>query len=98
MFALHALRTRKRALFGPGGSCAIEERQHDLRKFIAIIVAIAINVAVLASLHNSSGAVVAGATPPRATQRVLTLPVITVRPSALQWRELGRIPASAGSG
>lgn len=70
----------------------------DIRKFIAIIVAIAINVAVLASLHNSTGAVIAGAGSPWGTQRVPTLPVITVRPSALQWRQLGRTPASAVSG
>lgn len=69
----------------------------NVQRLIAIVAATAINVAVLASFHNSSGAVVAGAAPPRRTQKVLTLPVITVRPSAQQWRELQRMPASAAS-
>lgn len=69
----------------------------NMRRLIAIIVATAVNVAVLASFHNSSAALVAGAIPPRRAQKVLTLPVITVRPSAQQWRELRRVPASAAS-
>ncbi|HJR15164.1 MAG TPA: hypothetical protein VJ833_14865 [Rhodanobacteraceae bacterium] len=69
----------------------------NMQRLIAIVAAIAINVAVLASFHNSSATVVANAISPRRAQKVLTLPVITVRPSAQQCHELRRTPAPAAS-
>ncbi|HVX05149.1 MAG TPA: hypothetical protein VHA71_08520 [Rhodanobacteraceae bacterium] len=69
----------------------------NIQRFIVIVAAIAINVAVLASFHGSRGAIVGDAPPPQRTQNMPTLPVITVRPTAQQWRELGRTPAPAAS-
>ncbi|HET7161585.1 MAG TPA: hypothetical protein VFI32_02815 [Rhodanobacteraceae bacterium] len=65
-----------------------------LRKLIAIVIAVAINCAVLAWFHAWSASAVAAAAlaPPAA----VTLPVINVRPSAAQWRELQRVHAHAG--
>ncbi|MGH8118047.1 MAG: hypothetical protein ACREP0_10115 [Rhodanobacteraceae bacterium] len=63
----------------------------NVQKLIAIVVAIAINCAVLAWLHGWSPATVASAAPPPVrAQQIITLPTITVRPSADQLRELQR--------
>ena len=60
----------------------------NIQKLIAIVVAIAINCAVLAWFHEWSNAAVAGATSPASAQKIVTLPVINVHPSTAQLREL----------
>ncbi|TAM99643.1 MAG: hypothetical protein EPN40_04985 [Rhodanobacteraceae bacterium] len=60
----------------------------NTQKLIAIVVAIAINCAVLAWFHAWSNAAIASATPPANAQKIVTLPVINVHPSTAQLREL----------
>ncbi|MGH8112696.1 MAG: hypothetical protein ACREPL_12370 [Rhodanobacteraceae bacterium] len=68
----------------------------NVQKLIAIVVAIAINCTVLAWLHGWSPASVASAAPPPVrAQQIITLPTITVRPSAGQLRELQRERAAS---
>lgn len=68
----------------------------NIQKTIAIVAAIAINVAVLAGFHAWSTATVASAahTQP-ATQHIVTLPVINVTPSPAQLRELHKRPVAS---
>ena len=68
----------------------------NAQKLIAIIVAIAINVAVLGWFHAWSAATVANAAARGArADRVVTLPGINVHPDAEQLRELHRDRAPA---
>ncbi len=60
----------------------------NIQKLIAIVVAIAINCAVLAWFHAWSNSIVADATSPASAQKIVTLPVVNVHPSAAQLREL----------
>ena len=61
----------------------------NIQKLIAIVVAIAINCAVLAWFHAWSSAAVASAAAAAAqSQEIVTLPVVNVHPSAAQLREL----------
>lgn len=70
----------------------------NIQKLVAIVVAILINVAVLGWFHAWSAAAVASAAAraPNA-EKVVTLPVISVHPSAEQLRELRRGHAPAAS-
>lgn len=62
-----------------------------IRKLISIVVAIAINVAVLAWFHAWSASVVASASvAPAQPLPAVTLPVINVHPSAAQLHALQR--------
>ena len=64
-------------------------------KLIAIVVAIAINVAVLAWFHAWSASVVASAAAaPMQRQPEVTLPAINVHPSAAQLHALQRAHAT----
>jgi hypothetical protein len=75
-----------------------------IRKLIAITAAIAINCAVLAWFHAWSSAAVASAAAASAQMpTVVTLPVINVRPSAEELRQLRQAantsaPPQAGTG
>ena len=70
----------------------------NIQKFIAITAAIAINCAVLAWFHAWSTATVANAAAASARMpTVVTLPVIHVRPSAEQLRQLRQMPAPSTS-
>ena len=61
----------------------------NIRKLIAIVAAIAINCAVLAWFHAWSSAAVASAAAASARMpTIVTLPAITVHPSAAQLRAL----------
>ena len=72
-----------------------------IRKIIAIVIAIAINCAVLVWFHAWSASVVASAAAAPAQQPTKTLPVINVHPSAAQLRALqhedarGMLPTTA---
>ncbi len=68
----------------------------NLQKLVVIVVAIAINCAVLLWFHAWSAAVVANAAASAPRPRV-TLPVINVHPSAAQWRQLRQAPAASAS-
>lgn len=60
-----------------------------IRKLIAIALAVLINAAVLAWFHAWSAAAVASAVIPHARARdIVTLPMVTVHPSAAQMRQL----------
>jgi hypothetical protein len=60
-----------------------------IRKLIAIVLAVLINGAVLVWFHAwSSAAVASAAAAPRHAPAIVTLPVITVHPSAEQMRQL----------
>jgi hypothetical protein len=67
-----------------------------IRKLIAIVLAVLINGAVLVWFHAWSVAAVARAASPHGhVQKIVTLPVITVHPSAAQMRALRHAPAPA---
>lgn len=67
-----------------------------IQKLVIIVAAIAINVAVLAWFHAWTTVVVANATPsPGHADKILTLPVINVHPSAAQLRALRHTGAMA---
>ena len=60
-----------------------------IRKLIAIVLAVLINGAVLVWFHAWSSAAVASATVPHPRARdIVTLPMVTVHPSAAQMRQL----------
>lgn len=68
----------------------------NIQKLVIIAVAIAINIAVLASFYAWSTAIVARGAQARPTRPDVTLPAITVRPSAAQLRALrNERPAAA---
>jgi hypothetical protein len=62
----------------------------NIRKLVAIVAAILINVAVLTWFHNWSSAVIANASPSQHTDQVVVLPTVTVRPSRAQIEMLRR--------
>jgi hypothetical protein len=62
----------------------------NIRKLVAIVAAILINVAVLAWFHSWSTAVLANAARSQHTDQVLVLPTVTVRPSRAQIEMLRR--------
>ena len=69
-----------------------------IRKLIAIVVAIAINCAVLAWFHAWSSAAVASAAAASAHMpTVVTLPVINVHPSVEQLRQLRQAPRTSAA-
>lgn len=65
-----------------------------IRKLIAIILAVAINCGVLATLnHLSTVSVASAASPSTHAQKIVTLPTITVTPTRAQMDQLQRAPA-----
>lgn len=66
-----------------------------IRKFIAIILAIAINCGVLATLNHLSTVSVASVAPPATqAQKILTLPTIRVAPTRASAEQQHRVPAA----
>jgi hypothetical protein len=66
-----------------------------IRKLIAIILAIAINCGVLATLnHLSTVSVASAAAPSTHVQKIVTLPTIRVTPTRAQMEQLRRTPAA----
>ncbi|MGH8147046.1 MAG: hypothetical protein ACREPY_11995 [Rhodanobacteraceae bacterium] len=74
----------------------------NVQKFVAIVLSILINGAVLALFHVWSTAAVASAAPPaqRMETMVRTLPTITVYPTRAQMEQLHReaVPATKAGG
>jgi hypothetical protein len=70
----------------------------NIQKLIAIIVAIAINCAVLGWFHSWTTGVASAAAAAASAQSAVMLPVINVRPSAEQLRAVGRLHAGTAAG
>jgi hypothetical protein len=85
------------------GAIDIKRTTTMIRKLIAIILAIAINCGVLATLNHLSTVSVASAAPPATqAQRIVTLPTIRVTPTRAQMEQLRgtaapHAPAAASS-
>jgi hypothetical protein len=69
-----------------------------LRQLIAVVLAVLINCAVLASFYPWRTAAIAHVVPTESAGSVVTLPTITVRPTRAQVEMLRRMAASTGTG